>query len=186
MADETNIDGLNKPDPAAKPQNTAREHMIPQSRFNEVNETRKALEARLAKLEQEQKQADEQRLKEQEQWKELAEQRAAQLADLEPYKAQVDEMRAALDATVKARIERLPEDQRTLVPDYGDPRKTLAWLDANEEKLTRPAAPDMDAGARGDSLKTVNLTIEQRQAADKVGMDHERYAELLGLLSGGK
>jgi len=145
-----------------------------------IRETRSEAAARRKRLddmEAEHQKAQEARLVEEKRWQELAEQRAAKLAELEPVAEQVKEIREALDATVKARIERLPEDVRDLVPDFGDPRKTLDWLNANEQRLMRPLAPQMDAGARGDTGGAMpKLTDMEIKLARMAGLTPEQWA----------
>jgi len=151
---------------AAEPQNTGHENRVPQSRLNEVIKEREDLKARLDKLEQQQQQADEKRLTDQEQFKELAEKYRAELEALKPVAGQVKDWQKSLMETAQAQIERLPKDMRELVPEYDDPRKTLDWLNKNAARLMRPSAPEMDAGARGDTSthKNVNLTPGEEAA----------------------
>lgn len=151
-------------------------HMIPKARFDEVNNLAKSLKAELEALRTSKQADEEKRLAEQQEWKTLAEQRAARLAELEPLAASVKEMQEALNATVKARIDRLPEDVRDLVPDFGDARKTLDWLNANEHKLMRPLAPAMDAGARGDK-GAGQLSDLEREVAARLRLTPEQYAK---------
>jgi len=140
---------------------------------SEAAARRKSLEALEAQL----KSAEDARLAEQQEWKALAEKRAAELAELAPLAASVKEMQEALNATVKARIDRLPEDVRDLVPDFGDARKTLDWLNTNEHKLMRPLAPAMDAGVRGDSGAAVPaLTDMEIKLARIAGLTPEQWA----------
>ena len=177
MADETNTGAQGAS--SAETENTdaqQQQHMIPKSRFDEVNNLAKSLKAELEQLRASQQQAQEQRLAEQNEWKTLAEQRAAEIAELKPLAGRVKEISEALEATVAARIERLPEDVRGLVPDFGDPRKTLDWLNANESKLIRPLAPAMDAGARGDGGSTTMNDIE-REVARRLNLTPEQFAK---------
>lgn len=177
MADETNPGAQSASPAEAENTDAQQQHMIPKARFDEVNNLAKSLKAELEKLRTSQQQAEEQRLAEQNEWKALAEQRAAKVAELEPVAQQVKEIREALEATVAARIERLPEDVRALVPDFGDPRKTLDWLNANEQRLMRPLAPQMDAGARGDSGGAMpKLTDMEIKLARMAGLTPEQWA----------
>ena len=189
MADQN--EQQNPPDGA---QNTGQHESgsIPYARFKEVNDERKALEARLAKLEKAQTEADQTRLAEEKRYQELADSYKAELDRVKPVAGQIDDWKAALHETAKAQIDLLPEDARELVPEYDDPRLTLAWLNKNAAKLMRPAAPAMDAGTRGDSAaKNVKLTADQERAlmlARQVDptMTRERYiARLLMQQDGG-
>lgn len=133
-----------------------------------------------AKAEAEQRAREEQeRLAQQQEWQKLAELRARELEELKPKAERLDTLEAFMRSTVEARIEALPEQYRTLVPDYDDPVKTLAWLDANASKLSAPRPPATDAGVRGDSGATLpKLTDIERELARMAGMTPEQYAEI--------
>lgn len=60
---------------------TQNEHMIPKSRFDEVNNKAKSLESKVNEMQEELKKRQEQELKEKEQWKELADQREKELEE---------------------------------------------------------------------------------------------------------
>jgi len=171
MADEQQTN------PPAGAQNTeAHEERIPYSRFKEVNDEKKALEARLAKLERAQSEADQKRLEDEKRYQELADKYKAELDQVRPVAGQVDDYKAALKETAAAQIALLPEDVRDLVPEYPDPRDTLTWLNKNAAKLKRPLAPDMDAGVRGDSAKpAIKLTPGEEKALRMSHMKREDY-----------
>lgn len=162
---------------SAETQNTAHENRIPQSRFNEVIEERNTLKAELDKLRSDFESAKRKELEEKEDFRRLYEETQKQLDELKPRAGQYDDMLTSLRETVAARVERLPEDVRDLVPDYDDPRLTLQWLNANEAKLMRPLAPQMDAGARGDATKPgAKLTDYDRQLAKLMGVAPDELA----------
>jgi hypothetical protein len=108
----------------------------------------KAREAELAR-------AEEAKLAEQQKWQELATLREQQVKELEPERERREALEGFVRDTVAKRIEALPEAYRTLVPEYDDPVKTLAWLDANAGTLKTPRPPALDAGVRGDSSTAV-------------------------------
>lgn len=89
----------------------------------------------------------------------------ARIAELEPKAEEVVRIKAALQDTVEKRIEALPKEWRDAVPEYEDPTKTLAWLDKNAEKLSRPQAPNMDAGVTGDKVPPPPTQEAQRAAS---------------------
>lgn len=131
----------------------------------------KAKEAELAR-------AEEAKLAEQQKWQELATLREQQLAELKPERERREALETFVKDAVTKRIEALPEAYRTLVPEYDDPVKTLAWLDANAGKLVTPRPPALDAGVRGDSgLALPKLTEVEQQLARMAGMTDQQYAE---------
>lgn len=83
-------------DAAAALKNT--EHMIPKTRFDEVNEARKKAEEALAAKDKADKEAEEKRLKEKEDFKTLAEQKEA---ELEALKKQSEADKTAAEAKAK-------------------------------------------------------------------------------------
>lgn len=104
----------------AVPLNTETEHMIPKSRFDEVNKNYKAAAAELKKLQRTQEAAATAELEEQGQWKTLAEQGAARTAELE---AQVltqqsqlaGEQRNSLTMVIAAKMGFDPTDENVMV-----------------------------------------------------------------------
>lgn len=131
----------------------------------------------LKKHEEEARQREQQRLAEQGQWKELAESRAKELSDLQPYRDRAEALETMLRDSNKHRIEQIPEDMRALVPTDYAPEKLASWLDANISRLTKPIAPRLDGGASGGSGNTVTLTDEEKQVARATGMSLEDYAK---------
>jgi chromosome segregation ATPase len=172
MTDETQQTGQQP----AEAEKTGQEQTVPYARFSEVISERNTLRQKLEAQEAERKALAERQLADQQEWQKLAEQRAQRIAELEPLANRVAEVQEALQATVEARVGRLPEDTRSLVPDYDDPRKTLAWLDANEERLLRPIAPSTDAGTRGDGGSAAKLTETELYIASKLGLKSEEFA----------
>lgn len=131
----------------------------------------------LKKHEEEARQREQQRLAEQGQWRELAESRAKELSDLQPYRERAESLESMLRDSNKRRIEQIPEDMRALVPTDYAPEKLASWLDANISRLTKPIAPRLDGGATGGSGNTMTLTDEEKQVARATGMSLEDYAK---------
>lgn len=130
----------------------------------------KAKEEEAARIKREQE-----ALAEQGKWKELAESRAAELEKLTGYQQRAESLEDILRKSNTARLERIPEDMRSLVPvDYLSPDQLNTWLDANESRLVKPSAPEIDAGAgTGGGGGTIRLTDEQRALAKKMNIDPE-------------
>lgn len=105
---------------------------------------------------------------------------------LKPRAERADALEAALKATVELRIKKLAKQHQSLVPDFDDPVKTLAWLDANEAALSQPVPPNLNPGTQGDSTKKdPQLTPEQEALIAKIpGMTREKYIAQLKRLQG--
>lgn len=117
-----------KGNPAAEPKNT--ENMIPKSRFDEVNERAKKAEAELEARKRAEKEAEEKRLADQQQYKELAEKREAELKDLQA-KAEADK-KAAEEQAKKAKYEADVIAEAAKL-NFHDPKEAIALLGEVED-----------------------------------------------------
>lgn len=169
-------DGAPGTPPAAEPTTPDSELMIPKSRFDDINRRAKEAEAKLQQLEAERQAELEKRLEEQQKWKELADKRAAQLAEAERKAAKADEYEIEMKSYVEESIGKIPDDMKSMVPD-GSIEQQFKWLKRNYEKLMKPTAPPTGAGARGagGSTTQIELSPEEQQIARKFGMTDEEY-----------
>jgi hypothetical protein len=61
-----------------------------------------------------------------------AEQKAAELASqVDTFKSQAETYKATVQGLLDAEVAAIPEDKRSIVPDFGDPAKSLAWIASN-------------------------------------------------------
>lgn len=131
------------------------------------NEDRRKKLATLEKTQQEaevaRKTEEDKKLAEQGQWQKLAEERAAEIERLKTFEAQATDMVEATKKRNADRVAKLPEAMRDLVPVDYDPPKLAAWLDANEAKLAKPVAPNLNPGQQstGDGKKTAKQVIKR-------------------------
>ena len=130
----------------------------------------------LKKYEEDSRRREQERLAEQGKWRELAESRASELNDLQPYKDRADTLETMIRESNKSRIESIPEDMQALVPTDYAPEKLAGWLDANLSRLTKPTAPKLDGGATGGG-SSISLTDEEKQVARDTGVSYEDYAK---------
>lgn len=160
--------------------------MIPKPRFDEINNRYKELQAQLEQLKGERQRQQEQELEEQNKWRELAEQRQAQLEELEAIKSQAERYQQSLQATNDARIQRIPEERQSLIPEYEDPVKLSAWLDQNEallQETPKPKAPGLDGGSgsggssKGDTLPANTEGIADLARQYGLPINRDRLAE---------
>ena len=168
--------------PAATPPAGAlsTENMIPQSRFNQVNDRMKAAEDEMGKMRQAMQLQKDTELTEQKRYQELAESRGKELEAANLKAARIDELEAALLQTLDAQVEGLPEKMRKLVPSHGTPQERLAWINENAADLTTPKAPGLDGGAgKGASGGTSPaLTNTELTIAKAAGMTAEEYSKI--------
>ncbi len=180
MSDETNPteDGKTAPPAptpaeAQKPDSGKGEHMIPKTRFDEVNEQYKAVQKQLDTLAN--KESD----------REEAEAIARGdhekvIADLKPKAEQAELYVSEIEGLLETAMERIPEDKRHLIPEELSPLARFKLLQQWEAAgvFATPKAPATDAGAQGDGSqkKPVELTALERDTAKKFSMTEERYA----------
>ncbi|UYN89903.1 MAG: hypothetical protein KIT08_01370 [Anaerolineales bacterium] len=120
----------NKVEQGASAETKNAEHLIPKHRFDEVNERAKKAEAELDALKQAEKQAEEKRLADQQQYKELADKREAELKDLQA-KTEADKKAAEEQAKkVKYEADVIAEAAKL---NFHDPKEAIALLGDAED-----------------------------------------------------
>ncbi len=112
-------------------------------------------------------------------YKPLYEKTKVEVETLRAQAKRVDEIEATFKGMLQKRLDAIPEQNRKRVPEFDDPLKTMAWLDANADLFSQRTAPNLDAGAQGDTGKgkAAKLTATQLMAAKKMGMTAEQYAK---------
>lgn len=117
--------------------------------------------------------ADEAAAAAQGEYKTLAEQRAARIAELEQQStdaaASLARYQAEVQQQIAARANALPEELRVLQPD-GDPLLVYRWLakaEAAAQKLTAAATTGTPTGARGQRQDTTDISIADLAAAKR-------------------
>ena len=115
------------------------EHMIPKSRFDEVNEKLRKLEADAAKKAKADSEADERRLAEAAEWQKLADQRKAKVEELTPKVELADKLSAMVLEQYEAEIKEWPEQVKAMAPaDDADVLTKLDWM-----KRAKPLAQEL-------------------------------------------
>lgn len=150
MSDEQNTQSTEAQTTPSQAQNS--ENLVPQSRFTEVINERNALKERLEKLEQSQRQAEENILLEQKRYQELYEKTLKEIEPLKQSATQAERLQLALKARNERQIAQVPEEIRSIIPDYDDPVKLDEWLTTNLPLLLdkqKPKAPSANGGAGG-------------------------------------
>jgi len=153
-------------------------HMIPKTRFDEINQKYKDAEKRYRALEKAAQEAEEKRLKEAEDYKALYEQAQARIAELQPKAESAETAHATLKEVLAAQIETIPENRRSLVPEALSTEQQLAWIAKNRSLLAKAQPFNIGAGAKGGSGENVvDLSNEDLAIAKKIGMSTEDYAK---------
>lgn len=162
-----------------KAENT--EHMVPLTRLNEVLEQNKKLAKAVEDQERKTREADEKRLKEQNDYKTLYEQSQQELEALKPKVQFAEQAETTLKNVLAARIKDLPESARKLVPVKMSVQDQLDWLAENGALLMKPAGKDIGAGAQGggspEGNGAANLTPDEQVMAKDWNVPAEDYAK---------
>ena len=153
------------------------EHTVPISRLNEEIAKRKDLEARLTAIEKANHDAEEQRLIEASQYKELYEKAKAEAEGLRPKASIAEESEKVLQSVLESQINELPESLRGLIPDMSTNQK-LTWLAKNKTLLMKEKPFDIGAGKTGGGAPdTSSLSQEEIETAKIFGVTPEEYAK---------
>lgn len=150
--------------------------MFDEAYVKELRNEAASYRVKAKELEQKQKEAEDARLAEQNEWKTLAEQRAAEVEALKPYQQRYSDMVESVAESNTRRIASIPENMRQLVPDYDDPLKVATWLDANSQLLAKPIAPSLN-GSAGNIVRPGEpvLSAEELEFARKMNITAEEY-----------
>jgi hypothetical protein len=139
-----------------------------------------ALEAEKVKRDEEAAAEAARLLEQQGKFKELADQRQAEIERLAGYEAQVKSLLEAAMESNAAFIETVPEDRRRLIPMDYDPLKLQAYLNANRDSLIgQPFHPPATNGGAGTYQRTGGqykpLSAAEQDIAAKMGISAEDY-----------
>jgi multidrug efflux pump subunit AcrA (membrane-fusion protein) len=127
--------------------------------------------------------AEAKRLAEQGEYKSLYESVKAKADAADALQERLDAITAQAQAANERRIAAIPENMRSLVPEYDDALKLAAWLDANAAVFSRPTPPPLDGRAGGNGTPaTVTdaevLDFATRMRIDPAHVDRAKLAKL--------
>ena len=130
--------------------------------------------------------AEAQALAEQGKFKELYDRAAPKLAEYDTLKEAHDALIAQVKAANEKRIAAIPESMRSLVPEYDDPQRLAAWLDANSAVFAKSPAPSLDgrAGGNGATPAVTEDEINELAARWRVKPEHIDRAAAAKMLRG--
>lgn len=94
-------------------------------------------------------------------------QQQSQIVDLQKQVEALTAYKTAVEKMVNDRIAAIDEQRRKRIPDFGDSIKTLSWIEANADLLqVRQPAPDLDQGAKGSGVATIDAAKAEQSRAD--------------------
>jgi multidrug efflux pump subunit AcrA (membrane-fusion protein) len=118
--------------------------------------------------------AEAKRLAEQGEYRTLYESVKAKADAADALQERLDAITAQAQAANERRIAAIPDAMRSLVPEYDDPLKLAAWLDANAAVFSRPTPPPLDGRAGGNGGPLLDEAAIKAQAV-RLGLDPEGY-----------
>ena len=113
-------------------------------------------------------------------WQQLAEARAAEITELSVFKGQFEAVQKAMDKRNKERIEQIPEDMQSFVPEYSDPSQLATWLDTNWTRLNAmPLVPTLNGNTGGNQQRGPKITLSAAEIkmAENMGLTTEQYMQ---------
>lgn len=124
------------PDPPADPK--PNEHMIPKSRFDEVNNNYKTVKDQLDKILKQQEQEDLESKKKQGEFEKLYNETNEQLGtyknNYESTKSRVEVLEGIMNSMLNTKLESIPEEFHDLIPENLSPEQKLDWITKAETK----------------------------------------------------
>ena len=157
--------------------------LSPEQLRAELEAARKEAASYRTKLRQTEKavtDAEAKRLAEQGEYKALYESVKAKADAADALQERLDAITAQAQAANERRIAAIPEHMRSLVPEYDDPLKLAAWLDANAAVFSRPAPPPLDgrAGGNGAAATVTDEEVKEFAARYRLNPDYVDRAAL--------
>jgi hypothetical protein len=160
--------------------------LSPEQLRAELDAARKEAASYRTKLRQTEKQATDaeaKRLAEQGEYRTLYESVKAKADERDALQERLDAITAQAQAANERRIAAIPEAMKSLVPEYDDPLKLAAWLDANAAVFSRPTPPPLDGRAGGNGTPAMVTDAEvldfaTRMRIDPAHVDRAKLAKL--------
>ena len=160
-----------------EPEQTNSEHaqaLSPEQLRAELDAARKEAASYRTKLRQTEKQATDaeaKRLAEQGEYRTLYESVKAKADAADALQERLDAITAQAQAANERRVAAIPDAMKSLVPEYDDPLKLAAWLDANAAVFSRPTPPPLDGRAGGNGTPAMVTDDEVNEYAARWGLN---------------
>lgn len=146
------------PPAVANTTETPAEQTVPYARFKEVNDALKVIQEENAKQAKARQAEDEKKLADQAKWQELADQRQARIAELEPQHAALTERTTVLEEILSGIVEKEVKEWPAEVKEF-DPGKEAdvvaryKWLEKGRALAAKlAAAPATPGNSRGPKI----------------------------------
>lgn len=131
--DNTNSHENNRSEDAHK-----QDHMIPKSRFDEVNNKFKDVQAQLDQLLQEKQNQELETKKKQGEFENLYEEASKEAerfkGESTQYSSRVQELEGIIEGMVQSKLEEIPEELHDIIPNGMSPEQKLQWIATAQSK----------------------------------------------------
>lgn len=118
--------------------NKQEQHMIPKSRFDEVNNKFKHVQSQLDQLLQEKQNQELEAQKQRGEYENLYEEASKELerykGEHTQYSTRVEELEGVIESMVEAKLEEIPEDLHDIIPNGMSPEQKLQWISTAQAK----------------------------------------------------
>lgn len=115
-----------------------KEHMIPKTRFDEINSKFKETQKKLDELLTEREEADRKQKEKQGEFEDLYNKAKSEIdkfkGESKTMKDRVEALEGVINGLLEVKLEGVPEEYRDLIPDNLTPEQKLAWLNNAEKK----------------------------------------------------
>lgn len=135
---EPSANGPMDPKETQEPKNEPQGHMIPKSRFDEVNNNYKTVKEQLDKILQQQEQDELDKQKQQGEFEKLYNQTTEELEtyknDFETTKEKAERLEGVMNSMLNTKLESIPEEFHDLIPENLTSEQKLDWVSKAEAK----------------------------------------------------
>ena len=148
--------------------------LSPEQLRAELEAARKEAASYRTKLRQTEKavtDAEAKRLAEQGEYRALYEAVKGKADAADALQERLDAITAQAQAANERRVAAIPDGMKSLVPEYDDPLKLAAWLDANAAVFSRPTPPPLDGRAGGNGTPAMVTDDEVNEYAARWGLN---------------
>jgi ElaB/YqjD/DUF883 family membrane-anchored ribosome-binding protein len=136
--EEQGVDNKGSNSAPAQEETKQPDHMIPKTRFDEINSKYKDVQSQLDELltakQQQEKQAKEEQGKFQELYEDTNKQLDSYKSQHEQSSERVKALESVMNDMLTAKLEAIPEDYHDIIPDGLSAEQKLAWVDRAEQK----------------------------------------------------
>ena len=137
-SDGTLNTGEQQPNTAGEVSKQQSDHMIPKSRFDEVNQRFKDVQAQLDQILAEKAAAEKQAQEEQGKFQELYETTSKEFTQVktqyESVETRAKELEGVINSLIETKLSTIPEDYHDLIPSNLTPEQKLDWINKAETK----------------------------------------------------